>query len=76
MLHSVSSIVTTICRSWSSLAVENILGVDVFALAPCMCVEYIVDVVECSGVMFAERSGLNYWFSLLLRFVMGEVCLS
>ena len=67
MLHSVSSIVTTTCRGWSSLAVELILGVDVFALAPCMCVEYIVDVVECSGVMFAERSGFDYWSLILLQ---------
>jgi hypothetical protein len=49
MSHSVSSIVMITCRGWSLLAVELVLDVDVFALAPCMCVDCIVDVVESSG---------------------------
>ena len=62
---------TTTCRGWSSLAVELILGIDVFALAPCVCVEYIVSVVECGGVMFAERLGSNYWSLILLRLCLA-----
>jgi hypothetical protein len=61
MLQSMSSIEMIICWGFTSLVVELVLGVDVFALAPC-------DLSDCMigiAVEIVLPSG-RLWFFLML----------